>query len=228
LGMIMSVSTLIIWSRAATPSSLVNLSINVFLTTRFALLATVPGCRSPSACRPRVAAALVTCPKDKDRRGIAMSMADAVSRFSVQVAPGHRGGVSGVDLSRPLDPGDGPQIKDAWHNIRCWCSAIRASRGRSAPVRVHFGPVASGAATRRRGRADSCSTGTTSADRTTLTKRASRRVRSDTARCGSTPTSATTGGRTARRSCSASKSRPKAGTRDFRAPMRPTRDCRRI
>src|SRR5882672_8616029 len=35
LGMIMSVSTLIIWSGAATPSSLVNLSIKEFLGQRY-------------------------------------------------------------------------------------------------------------------------------------------------------------------------------------------------
>src|SRR5215475_15820866 len=56
---------------------------------------------------------------------------------------------------------------------------------------------------------------------------ASRSARSATARCGSTPTSATTGARTASRSSMASRSRPWAATRNFRACVPPMTGCRR-
>src|SRR5947209_3340195 len=100
LGMIMSVSTLIIWSGAATPSSLVNLSINVFLGHEICPSHDVLGGAGqargahasigPSEWR----AALVTCPKDNHWRG--NSNVDGRSGgqqdFGHQAASSHRGG----------------------------------------------------------------------------------------------------------------------------------------
>src|SRR5215813_12422349 len=98
LGMIMSVSTLIICNGAATPSSLVNLSIKVFLRQHYC----PSHGGSPYAGQAREAhagssewpTALVTCLKDKDWRG--NSNVDGRSGgqqdFGHQVAPGHRSG----------------------------------------------------------------------------------------------------------------------------------------
>src|SRR6266550_9520791 len=100
LGMIMSVSTLIIWSGAATPSSLLNLSINVFPVNE--ICPSHGGSpRAGQACGAHVSigpsewsAALVNCPKDNHWRG--NSNVDGRSGgqqdFGHQAAPGHRGG----------------------------------------------------------------------------------------------------------------------------------------
>src|SRR5262249_27950818 len=118
LGMIMSVSTLIIWSGAATPSRVVNLSIKVFLGQHYCpsgglflaarRLPVKPALRNP--------ASLVTCPKLKRCEATQMSMAEAVSTISVtKLHPVIGAEVKGVDLSRPLDAATIQQIKEAWY-----------------------------------------------------------------------------------------------------------------
>ena len=68
-------------------------------------------------------------------------VAERTSAISVHKMHPHIGAeVRGVDLSRPLDDDTLRQIKDAWHQNACWCSATRTDRGRSAPLRFQFRP----------------------------------------------------------------------------------------
>src|SRR2546421_2746555 len=100
LAMIMSVSTLIIWSGAATPSSLVNLSIKLFPVNEICPFHDGSP-RAGQACGAHAStgpsewpAALVTCPKDNHWRG--NSNVDGRSSgqqdFGHQAASGHWGG----------------------------------------------------------------------------------------------------------------------------------------
>src|SRR5215813_10077776 len=98
LGMIMSVSTLIICNGAATPSSLVNLSIKVVLGNEISLShggsAHVGQARWAHAGPSEQPAVLVTCPKHKNWRGNTHvdGRSGGQQDFGHQIAPGHRGG----------------------------------------------------------------------------------------------------------------------------------------
>src|SRR5262245_59169722 len=144
LGMIMSVSTLIIWSGAATPSSLVNLSIK--LSTYFGKNEICPShdgsgragqARGAHAGPSEWPAALVTCLKDKDRRG--NSDVDGGSGgqqdFGHQVAPGHRGGGQRRRSQPPARSRDRPP--DQGCLAQTYGARVPRSEhlgGRSAPV----------------------------------------------------------------------------------------------
>src|SRR5262245_35037766 len=95
LGMIMSVSTLIIWSGAATPSRVVNLSIKVFLDQHYcpSEVLFLAARRLPVKPALRNPASLVTCPTAHEMRGNAdVDRRSGQQNLGHQIASGHRGG----------------------------------------------------------------------------------------------------------------------------------------
>src|SRR3954453_22604901 len=124
--MIMSVSTLIIFSGAATPSRVVNLSIGVSLSLKlepefvfsWRLHGGGSSPRPPPFRRaggPDIVGGTAMTPALQALRENAMAMvADAVDTVSViKLHPVIGAEIRGVDLSRPLDAATLRQIKDA-------------------------------------------------------------------------------------------------------------------